>query len=74
MAELSLEMYEDMLLRREEIMEQLETANSKVSSGLYEQLNSINVALGEAPVVQDELVERWERELEQGIMPDLNEG
>lgn len=74
MAELSLEMYEDMLLRREEIMEQLETANSKVSSGLYEQLNSINVALGESPVVQDELVERWERELEQGIMPDLNEG
>jgi len=74
MAELSLEMYEDMLLRREEIMEQLETANSKVSSGLYEQLNSINVALGEPPVVQDELVERWERELEQGIMPDLNEG
>lgn len=73
-AELSLEMYEDMLLRKEEILEQLETASSKASNKLYEQLNSINAVLGEPVAVQDELVDRWEREIEQGITPDLNEG
>jgi hypothetical protein len=71
-AELALEMFEDMLLRKQEILDELETADTKHSNELYQQLNALNVALGEAEVVQDDLVERWEKELEQGITPDLN--
>lgn len=73
-AELTMEMYEDMLLRKQEIMEDLETATTKQAGELYRQLNSINSILGEGETVQDELIDRWERELESGILPDLNEG
>lgn len=73
LAEITLEMFEDMLLKKKEIEKQLETASSKQVGFLYEQLNVLNAALGEAVIVEDELVDRWERELEQGITPDLNE-
>ena len=67
-----LEMYEDMLLRKQEILDELETADTKTANELYRQLNALNVGLGEEEVIQDDLVERWEKELEQGKIPDLN--
>jgi len=66
-------MFEDMLLRKQEILDQLKDLDTKQSNELYEQLNAINAVLGEEVLVQDDLVDRWERELEQGIIPDLNE-
>lgn len=72
-SELALEMFEDMLLRKQEILDDLETSDSKNANELYRQLNALNAALGEGEVVQDDLVDRWEKELEQGITPDLNE-
>ena len=71
-SELMLEMYEDMLLRKQEILDELETADTKTANELYRQLNALNVGLGEEEVIQDDLVERWEKELEQGKIPDLN--
>lgn len=71
MSELTLEMFEDMLIKKQEIMEALENADTKQTNALYEQLNVINEALGEKAQVQDELIEQWERELAAGIMPDL---
>lgn len=65
-------MYEDMLLRKQEILDELETADTKTANELYRQLNALNVGLGEDEAVQDDLVERWEKELEQGKIPDLN--
>lgn len=72
-SELALEMFEDMLLRKQEILDDLETSDSKNANELYRQLNALNAALGEGEIVQDDLVDRWEKELEQGITPDLNE-
>lgn len=66
-------MFEDMLLRKQEILDELETGGSSNANELYRQLNALNAALGEGEIVQDDLVDRWEKELEQGITPDLNE-
>ena len=66
-------MFEDMISRRDEILEELETAESKQADWLVKQLNLLNEALGEEPYIQDPLIDKWDRELAAGLVPDLDE-
>ena len=72
MADLTREMYEDMLVRRGELRSALDDAGRDAPQ-ILAQINAINTALGEKPEHYDPLAEKWERELEQGLIPDLDE-
>ena len=79
-ADLELEMLEDLIFQRDEIMRKLNP--EKEEDGVYEpgerahlrkQLSSINDALGVEPDLGDDpLIDAWERELEAGRMPDFS--
>lgn len=73
LADLTLEMYEDSLVRKDEIMEELKEAKGEASSALLKQLNAVSKLLGEDEYTSDPLIDKWERELEEGLTPDLNE-
>ena len=74
LAEHTQEMYEDLMFKRDDIRRNLESGghSSEESQALLEQLNVINKALGDDEEVQDTLFDEWERELEEGRIPDLN--
>lgn len=63
---------EDLLIRKGEIEDQL-TEEVDEQGALFSELNGINDALGEAKHVIDPLWDRWEAQLAQGIIPDLDE-
>lgn len=72
-AELQLEMFEDLLLQRERIIEKLRThLDPRERLDLKERLQEIDevfdykVELGE-----DELIDEWEKDIEAGRTPDL---
>ena len=69
--EWQVEMFEDMLVQREIIMERV--ANGEVDSkdGLAA-LEGLNKILGDERTV-DPLVDKWERELDAGKVPNLDE-
>lgn len=71
------EYFEDLFARKQEIQNRFDDDDDEIGSeeqeALFAQLNRINKALGFDIAVQDELVAKWERELEAGIMPDLDE-
>ena len=73
-AELRLEMFEDLLVRREKIREQLETyLETGERAILKEQLQDINEVFGtEGELGEDDLIDDWERDLEAGRTPDLD--
>jgi hypothetical protein len=74
-AELQLEMIEDMLLQRETLEAQIERAtDSDFRADLREKLTEINKVLGEeAEEIEDPLIDKWEEELARGQTPDLTE-
>lgn len=73
LAELTYEMFEDMISRRDEILEEIKTAESSQLLALEKQLNALNEMLGEDRFIADPLIDKWDRELEAGLVPDLNE-
>ena len=82
MAELSIEMYEDLYARRDEVMRSLkDVSGAKERLDLMEALQGLDEALGErreadedGPMITgDPLVDKWERELAEGKMPNLDE-
>jgi len=72
-AELNLEFYEDLFVRRKEIMEEMEDQDVKGDSldRLFKQLNAINRILGFEEQSGDPLIDEWERDLAEGRIPDL---
>lgn len=75
-AEVELEMFEDFLIRKEEIEDELYGDDRKEEShsdSLVRQLNAIRKFLGEEETSYDPLADKWERELLEGKTPDLNE-
>lgn len=72
-AELQLEMFEDLLSQREEILEQLDAVTEAQERGnLRERLHGINKVFGYAlDQGQDDLIDEWERDLAEGRVPDL---
>lgn len=64
-----------MLARREELREQMRGAkSSQEKEELREQINNLGNLFMLRPVVEDEdeLIAQWERELEEGQVPDLD--
>ena len=72
-AELKLEMFEDLLSQREEILEKLEIATDRHErTNLREHLQSINEVFNyEVDAGEDDLIDEWERDLAEGRVPDL---
>ena len=72
LADLQREMYEDLLLEKEEILDQLEDADIREYRQLEKRLNSINNVLGEKTnISEDELIDQWEKELAEGKAPNF---
>ena len=78
MAELHLEYFEDLVVRRREILDQLDDEDEQIETkerdAMYEVLNRINRALGYEEESQDDLINQWERDLAEGRIPDLDAG
>ena len=70
--ELQMEMFQDLARRREELRQHLED-QAYDSSKTIEAINSINEVFGDPREVWDPLVDKWERELAEGKIPDLDE-
>ena len=69
-----LEMYEDALLEKEELLSDLEQDAADVSV-ISARLMVIDEFLGEnTEEIGDDLIDKWEAELAAGITPDLDEG
>lgn len=75
--DLELEFLEEILLERADLVDQL----SKISelstrSQLSSKLAKLNKILEDAPDEEsdDPLIDKWEKELDEGKIPDLNEG
>jgi hypothetical protein len=68
-AEWQIEMYEDLYVRRNELKEQMESGEVDHKKALRV-LTAIESLLGES-ATQDTLVDQWEKDLEEGRLPDL---
>lgn len=75
LAELHLDYFEDLVVRRREILNRLDDEDEEIETkereDLYDQLNILNKAMGYPEQAQDELVDQWERELAEGKIPDV---
>jgi len=65
-------MYEDLMLQRKEAQQSLEESSENTEM-LLKRINNINKVLGDPTEVSDPLFDKWERELDMGIVPDLDE-
>jgi hypothetical protein len=73
-AEIAIEFYEDLWVRKRSLDHQLEDASGSDYYQLKRQLRGVHSALGlPVEIDYDPLIDKWERELEAGITPDLNE-
>lgn len=72
LAELTQEMYEDLFFKKAELEDILENDDRENRENILEQLNVLNKALGEEYIVSDPLVAQWEKDLEEGRIPDLD--
>lgn len=70
LAEHTQDMYEDLMFRRAEIEQSLESGDGD-QKFLMKQRTSIDRVLGDAES-DDDLFDQWERDLEEGRIPDLN--
>jgi Lon protease-like protein len=73
LSDLLQEMHEDLLLRREELENELEIDGADRAS-LVAQIDSLSEGIGDGKKYgQDDLIDKWESELAEGKVPDLNE-
>ena len=72
--DLKQEMWEDLYQRKNELEKQLDDAPMDEREHIMESLRGIYGALGIECDGEDDLIDQWERELEEGLTPDLNEG
>ena len=72
-SDLMVEMYGDLDEKREELRRELAERTSGNNESLIEQINRINAVFEEPEEGFDPLIEKWERELEEGLVPDLEE-
>ena len=70
-AELNLEYYEDLYLRKHELEQEINKGSD--TKGLHSALAEINKALGDESASDDPLIDRWEEQIARGEIPDLNE-
>lgn len=71
--DLEQEMLEDLQLERDALREKLADFEGDAAE-LLKQLNALNDALGEkTSETEDDLIDKWEREVAEGKIPDLDE-
>jgi hypothetical protein len=70
-AEHTQDMYEDLMFRLEEIDRSLEEGDSDAKV-LMKQRAIINKVLENEEETEDDLFDQWERDLEEGRIPDLD--
>jgi len=76
-ASLHIEMLKDLLLKKEQLEKDLKKATGAEFTELTNQLTSIDRALNDevdSDLSEDPLIDKWEKELLEGITPNLNEG
>lgn len=75
MAELNQEMVEDLLIRKREVVAELESEDTRMQERqvLARQLKSLNEALGDPQEREDDLIDQWEQDLEEGRVPNLED-
>lgn len=75
MAELNQEMIEDLLIRKREVVAELESEDTRMQERqvLARQLKSLNEALGDPQEREDDLIDQWEQDLEEGRVPNLED-
>lgn len=68
-----LEMFEDLMIQREELRGELHVSGVGVSevSSIMKSIAEIDKILGDVPEVEDPLVEEWEAALDRGEEPDI---
>lgn len=71
LAEHTQEMYEDLMFRREEIERSLEEGSGD-KQALMRQFSIINRVIEGKEESEDDLFDQWERDLEEGRIPDLD--
>jgi hypothetical protein len=69
---LNVEMYIELFLKKEELELDLENASGKEYSDILNRLRRVNDALGEA-FSEDPLIDKWEKEISEGKLPNLEE-
>lgn len=76
-SELYLEMYEDAYQQRSDLIKKLkdpeDVLSAKEANAMQTQLSRLNKSLGLEDTGDDVLWDKWEQELSEGKMPDLNE-
>jgi hypothetical protein len=74
-AELNQEMIEDLLIRKREVVAELESEDTRMQERqvLARQLKSLNEALGDPQEREDDLIDQWEQDLEEGRVPNLED-
>jgi hypothetical protein len=74
-SELELEMYEDMMIRKEELIAIIENGHrySREQRQAYsDELAEINRSLGDDCTEEDPLIAEWEQDIKEGRTPDLD--
>lgn len=73
--ELNQEMIEDLLIRKREVVAELESEDTRMQERqvLARQLKSLNEALGDPQEREDDLIDQWEQDLEEGRVPNLED-
>lgn len=68
-------MYADLMLTRDRLLDEHPTANPRRQGEIADQLASIDRVLDEddEDYTDDALIDKWEREIAEGKIPDLNE-
>jgi hypothetical protein len=69
---LNVEMYIELFLKKEELELDLENASGKEYSDILNRLRRVNGALGES-FSEDPLIDKWEKEISEGKLPNLEE-
>ena len=72
LSEMQLEMLQDLLSRRRELREALDEKGANVDS-IMKQINSINEVFNDKVEYIDPLIDKWDRELAEGKIPNLDE-
>ena len=77
--ELNLEMYEDWMLRRDDLETQMTKHGDKYTMdeyrGMQRELSELNALIDDRPSEpEDALADEWERDLAEGRVPDLTKG
>lgn len=72
-ASLNIEMFSDLYIKRDDLQREFENATGKEANLLAKQINEIDSILEDTEYTDDPLIDKWEKELMEGKIPDLTE-